>query len=374
MTIEFFENRRLQLSEQWNHWRHNWKNGIIRLVERLLIGFNVSDRLGGDLSQVLHIPEVVSQVKRREVLGTANPHFQFQVHPANTGEEFSITEAFSPQFLFELSEVNVDIRSGLVMLDSGFLIDSLLPHWQNLLYRGGMSHAAHRLSHSAPRKSGLWTVMPFSSYYFHTLLEHLPVVLKTRQYYPDVKVVSPKDNHKFVFGLLEAYEIHFEVSTKPVLKFENYVTVNSPRGFPSDSIQLLRQNVPQIPLDRKRRLFIRRSHDLDRSDPELESLVIQTIKDWNFESVNPSEHSIEEQIRLFRSAEIIIGFHGGGLSGMVWSDSSTKVIEIFNHEYRTYDFARIARACNHNYVCIDASSPLSKRSVEDAIRRECQHL
>jgi len=48
--------------------------------------------------------------------------------------------------------------------------------------------------------------------------------------------------------------------------------------------------------------------------------------------------SFEEQLRLFRNAEVVVGPHGAGFTNLIFSKPGTRVIEIFakGHERRCY--------------------------------------
>ena len=70
----------------------------------------------------------------------------------------------------------------------------------------------------------------------------------------------------------------------------------------------------------------------------------------------PDELPIHEQIAVIRRASSIVSFHGGALSHLVWCDKGTKVLEIFNHPYRSYDFARIAIEGGLTYSAVDTSN------------------
>ena len=38
--------------------------------------------------------------------------------------------------------------------------------------------------------------------------------------------------------------------------------------------------------------------------------------------------SVEEQIKLFNDAQIVIGLHGAGLANLIWCNKYTKIIEL----------------------------------------------
>ena len=54
-----------------------------------------------------------------------------------------------------------------------------------------------------------------------------------------------------------------------------------------------------------------------------EKELIHFLKKKNFFSVKLSELSVEEQIKLFNDAQIVIGLHGAGLANLIWCNKYT---------------------------------------------------
>jgi capsular polysaccharide biosynthesis protein len=161
--------------------------------------------------------------------------------------------------------------------------------------------------------------------------------------------------------------INFEISILKAIRFENYLAVTAPRGISEKAVELIRSQVDLVRGGEKKRLFRARGASLDRADAALEAAVMERLDDLGFELVNPSTMSVSEQVKLFSSAEIVVGMHGGALANIVWANPGTHVIELFNHPYRTQDFARLAAACKHRYSCIEASDELTDKAVASLI-------
>jgi capsular polysaccharide biosynthesis protein len=103
------------------------------------------------------------------------------------------------------------------------------------------------------------------------------------------------------------------------------------------------------------KIFLSRSK-LSRNDEELEQEILKVLLPEGFVIVTPDELPIQEQIKVIRGASTIVSFHGGALSHLVWCNKGTKVLEIFNHPYRSYDFARIAIEGGLTYSSLDTSN------------------
>ncbi|MDO6567908.1 glycosyltransferase family 61 protein [Alteromonas sp. 1_MG-2023] len=74
-----------------------------------------------------------------------------------------------------------------------------------------------------------------------------------------------------------------------------------------------------------------------------------------FKIVIPTEHSPEEQLQLFADADIVIGSHGAGLTGVFACKSGSKVIEIFNPSKGTAAYANMSQAMGLNYTAVFGS-------------------
>lgn len=98
--------------------------------------------------------------------------------------------------------------------------------------------------------------------------------------------------------------------------------------------------------ERGLRLYISR-RDVGKRRVLNEEELEPMLQEHGFEIIIPSEHSLEEQIRLFRRAEMVIGPHGAGLTNLVWGDD-LKVIELFGEEIR-FHYTHICRLLGFRY-------------------------
>lgn len=349
----FFKNRRFNFNEQFLHWKNNWRNGVLRLVERVLSGRNISDLLGGNLIQVLHLRENQAQISRISLIEPGEIlNFRTKIG-IGSESDLIVEEVIQPQYEIILSNLRAEVRSGLLQLESGFIIDSTLAHWQRLLYRGGMTHSVSKLSKNLEQVSGSWSVLPYSDYYFHTLIEDLPQVIRVCRRHPNLKILTTTDNPKWTFELLDLFNIPYQATQSRSVRVEEYVAITAPRGISHNTVKLLREKSEIKFGSLGSRILIARGDSINRAEPSLEDELFNSLADFGFERINPSEISIQEQVRIFSAAKVIVGLHGGGLSNMVWSPVGCKIIEIFNHPYRTQDFARLSLASGHDYNSLD---------------------
>lgn len=83
---------------------------------------------------------------------------------------------------------------------------------------------------------------------------------------------------------------------------------------------------------KKTRLFISREDAVERRISN-HAEVAGFLKERGFEEIVPGGMTITEQVRAFKSAEVIVAPHGAGLTNIVFSDPGTKVIELFSPHY-----------------------------------------
>jgi len=91
--------------------------------------------------------------------------------------------------------------------------------------------------------------------------------------------------------------------------------------------------------------------------------IVSRIQKMNIEIVYLEDFSLDDQIKLVKSAKTLIGFHGAGLANMVWQESNAKIIEISETRI-TQHFRHIASVCGHEYVFLKASTLLKRKDSE----------
>lgn len=79
------------------------------------------------------------------------------------------------------------------------------------------------------------------------------------------------------------------------------------------------------------RIFITRQNASIRRIVD-EDLVFAALKPLGFEKVDLSELSVRRQCEIFDSAEIIVSPHGAGLTNLMWSNDSLRLVEIFSEK------------------------------------------
>jgi hypothetical protein len=113
------------------------------------------------------------------------------------------------------------------------------------------------------------------------------------------------------------------------------------------ALSILGDTVPAAATTAKR-IYVSRG-DADRRRITNEAALISALQGRGFISVQLAKLSVEEQIGLFRSAEVVVGPHGMGLTHIAMGKHIGKVIELFHPEAGTNAYAFVARAAGMEY-------------------------
>ncbi len=98
----------------------------------------------------------------------------------------------------------------------------------------------------------------------------------------------------------------------------------------------------------RRRIYVSRAKTAWRrilNEPE----VIETLARFGFEAVRPEEFPFEEQVKLFHSAEAVVGARGAGLTNMIFS-KDLRILELTGtRPFVGVAYFSLARAMAHHY-------------------------
>jgi hypothetical protein len=350
-SSRFQKNRKREFKEQLNYWNVNIESGLLRLAERVLLGFNVSDVLAGDLGQIQHLREVSSQVKERRLL--ENPLLQ----NVRQGTNSCVSEATSAQFAFEIHDAHVDVLTGLIVLDAGFVVDSTLAKWQKIVYRGGIGSSVKRTKKSKHKLNGSFMVLPLSPYFYHTLIDEMPNLLRIRDEFSDCNtVIVHQLTPRWAVELLTYFKFNVRILKEKAIVVERLFAVSAPRAIVRKNLEYLRREISPKP----DRVIVVSRKGTPRSDDQIEQEILNHVEGSVL--IDPSDFTVDEQIKLFSNARVVIGLHGGALTNCIWMDHTGKLIEIFNHAYRTSDYERLCTELGITYCGVETLN-LSPKEV-----------
>lgn len=214
--------------------------------------------------------------------------------------------------------------------------------------------------------------------YFHFLLESLPRLWIAREHLGTVQYVFANGRAgSFHERWLERAGVspstivwvqglsHFHCEQ---LLFSNYLMCDAqPTRWTVLALrQLLKANPSTTPGNR--RLWISRA-DTGTRQPAWEAVLLRQLPE--FEKVTLTDRSPAEQIEIMRSAAVVAGPTGAGLSNIVFCSPGTKLIELHDLRRSTPLFSRLADVCEmpSGWAAIDFSIAEPDSRLASAIRK-----
>jgi capsular polysaccharide biosynthesis protein len=140
--------------------------------------------------------------------------------------------------------------------------------------------------------------------------------------------------------------------------FPSFVTWKANGFIPRPHLDWLRQRIfSSLNLkenEPSRRIYISRQKAKGRRVRN-EAAVVEMLQGWGFEWVTLEEMPFEEQVKLFHSAEIVVGPHGAGFSNLLFS-GQIKVIDLLPSWSPATHFFFLAQSLGQKYSYVRAHS------------------
>ena len=121
-----------------------------------------------------------------------------------------------------------------------------------------------------------------------------------------------------------------------------------------------------------KRLFVRRTKPYTRLIKN-ESEVIELLSKYGFDVIFPDDYSVEEQIKYFYAANIVVTPHGANSTNSLYMREHTRFIECFGNYYITPCMLDIIQANKMFYNMLVSSANVEKR-VTNVIGRHQDYL
>ena len=274
---------------------------------------------------------------------------------------FRRTKVFEERHIYLLRDVIVSPRSGMVWLAGDKILEESIGSLRRII--GWGSNLSEAMQRPMPTLGEGRYVVAGSVGFFHWLFEVLPNLVQTSRRYCDVTFIVWRDSPSYI---LESIALLLGVQNvgERVLLLDGPAKVKSlimPQidpfsGFVNqvdvDSIRTLVQ-ADKMPSQKiKRMIYVSRTRTSRRKLSN--ELALQSeLEKLGLEIVYAESLTLEEQIQTFRSARIVVGPHGAGLSNLVWSDNNCSVFEIFPFSVFNDCYARLATSCGMAYDYVD---------------------
>jgi capsular polysaccharide biosynthesis protein len=193
-----------------------------------------------------------------------------------------------------------------------------------------------------------------SNGYYHWLVEDLPLFLEMLRRVPNSKVLVYEKCPQYVkdFASTLAQDV-ISVPRFVNLKSTSIISKgpNTEWVHPSD-VEILRSYFAKELSPRRGGTKVYVSREKSSRSPFFEKEIVHFLRNSGWKILFAEEMTLIDQIRTFSEAEVICGVHGAGLSGMIWMEEGSKVIELSPEKFIPC-FARMSNVLNHKYLRIE---------------------
>ena len=214
---------------------------------------------------------------------------------------------------------------------------------------------------SRPVPDGVLINLPMSNSYYHWNCAILPRALEAAAETPSALPLYVAETlPSFVFESLEVVGLgercvrlapgvyrseHLTVPTFESAEWPSPFDILTTRARLREALGLTERTSEEGP---GRRILISRAGAVGRhilNEPEL----MASLQDLGFELVNLNAVSVEEQVRLFSAADMIVAPHGAGLTNIMFAPAHCRVVELAVETHCTASYLVIASAVGQRY-------------------------
>lgn len=276
-----------------------------------------------------------------------------------------------PVFCTRLNEVLLEGGSGAIGLDDHtMLLDSQFSYGRlifNGAYRRPFLQKAVRIE--GPCASIYERIGKLNNW--HILIDFISRLYALSKTVPELTLIIPEKISGWEMETLELYRPEFkrldfrtirsnEVFLCRDYYFSSFVATDAGPFYSPTIREWLRRPLQRIPHDvtRRRKLYVTRINSKKRCLVN-EAEVHQVMEANGFEIIRAEEYSVEDKVRLFAEAEMVVGPHGAGLANILFSRDA-KMLEIYDPSWRLPYFPLFARTMGYRYRGV-AGEPEGKR-------------
>ena len=268
-------------------------------------------------------------------------------------------QSFPPPFICRLESAFVHVPSGGVIGSGGAVIA------ESTGFKVERFVAMGRPPEDLAARPGSYTTILYSLHrnYYHWMIDCLPrtYLLSKLQDRGPVGLLIPPGLAAFQHLTLKCclpenvqpFEVNVDWVRAEQLVLPSFAAEPNNGSLPSECLNYIRGRVFQhlglADVARtRRRIYVSRARTAWRrilNEPE----VIETLAKFGFEAVRPEELSFEEQVKLFHSAEAVVGARGAGLTNMIFS-KDLRILELTGtRPFVGVAYFSLARAMAHQY-------------------------
>ncbi len=274
------------------------------------------------------------------------------VVPAGAGLPSPEGIHWGDRYVYRLTDCAVDLETGLVF-HGGRVLRASGGGWRTARDGAFLSGAGARAEAAVRRAPGPIAPMGRAHNYYHFILETLPRLLHVHRVAPDAVPVFAAPMPAFAVDVLDTLAISYRVVDPVALLADDvWLCDPVPTNWPHpDDLTLLRSvvaaAVPPSGDTGPRRVYVsRRGASRPIAD---EARVEDMVTARGFVVADMSSLSFADQVRVVRDAEVVIAPHGAGLTGVLFCQEGTAVLELTTGDWWNPCYRYIASIAGLTY-------------------------
>ena len=256
----------------------------------------------------------------------------------NPAKKIKAEKNFVPRNEFLVKNVHLNtVNGGVFTRGRQLLLESTIwPEHLHLKYRVPDQSLLPILPIKTTFEKAL--CLPAAGNFYHWLIEELPNFLILNSRYPNMHILTNKVKPDYLLSFID----HFRLNVIDVDDFVNvteyrFVQKAQDSSWPNpNDLKILRNHflngLGHINKYKNSKVYISRIKST--RSPKFEKTLVDRLKEKGWIIIEPESLSLLEQVEIFASAKVIAGIHGAGLTGVVWANPGTKVIELCNELWK----------------------------------------
>lgn len=219
-----------------------------------------------------------------------------------------------------------------------------------------------------------------------TLRKNIPILIDSSAKYfkqfDELLCIFNRDNREVIYvDSLQYIKVNnlYLISTIQYIP-TNYININSLHAssitLNFNSLKFLRTSIVRnfkeklSSIPKNKNIFISRknNHNRNYNNDEIE----EYLKRRGFEVIQPELMSLEEQVKSFYNAKIIIAASGAALTNIIFCRPQTKIIVLFNNKLNLSIFSNIANCFKLDMMYLTGDS--SEYSIHSSFKIELKNL
>jgi hypothetical protein len=265
---------------------------------------------------------------------------------------------FSTRYLLSLEDANlvVDSHTGVVFIGNQIIAESSA--WPKLWLALNCIPEPIIPKRLRDLENEICILLPSNGFY-HSLIEDIPLFLYMIALFNKPTVLIPKNSNPWIREISGIYSnrvIEVPRYYKPQKHF--FISRGGDSGWPHPAdIKILREAfVPVRKAYPKNFVYVSRRNST--RSPVFETKLCYLLESLGWLVAYMENLSLIEQIEIFSSAKVVAGVHGAGLAGIVWMDSSGRVIELGPDRFVPC-YARLAKIVGLKYLRVEFEDTMS---------------